>query len=203
MNKLIAPIVGAGLAALLAVGAASAATPAPSTTTPVAPVATAPAPTTAPVTGPATGAGTTLTAILGLTNAEIMTLRQQGLSLAQIADRQKVDPQKLIDALVAQWSTRIDARLAAGAITADQAATLKAGLAVQSKGMVYQVTLGGMRGSAVGAGPNGAMRGMGMGSMANGTPRPAAGAMGQGRGAMMRGGAAGANCVLPSASPSN
>ena len=85
-----------------------------------------------------------------------MELRQQGLSLAQIAEQQKVDPQRLIDALAAQWSARIDARLAAGALTADQAKTLKANVAVQAKAMVYQVTLGGMRGAAVGAGPNGA-----------------------------------------------
>ncbi|MFN8631382.1 MAG: hypothetical protein U0838_14020 [Chloroflexota bacterium] len=198
MKKLIAPIIGAGLAALVAVGAASAATPAPSAPAPVVSAATSPAPTAAPA---VPAAGTTLSAILGLSNAEIMALRQQGLSLAQIAERQKVDPQKLIDALVAQWSARVDARLAVGAITADQAKTLKANLAVQAKGMVYQVTLGGMRGSAVGAGPNGAMRGMG--GAASGTAGSGAGAMGQGRGAMMRGGAAGANCVLPSASPSN
>ena len=120
--------------------------------------------TTAPVATPAPAqAAGTVAAILGLTNAQIMELRQQGLSLAQIAERQKVDPQRLIDALVAQWSTRIDARLAVGAITADQAKTLKANLTVQAKGMVNQTALGGMRGAAVGAGPNGAMRGTGRG----------------------------------------
>lgn len=195
MNKLVAPLVGAGLAALLAVGAASAAAPGPAAPAPVVPAVSSPVPTTTP----ASTAGSTLSAILGLSNAEIMTLRQQGLSLAQIAERQKVDPQKPIDALVAQWSARVDARLANGAITADQAKTLKANLAVQAKAMVYQATLGGMRGSAVGAGPNGAMRGMGA---AAGTPGAGmGGAMGQGRGAMMRGGA-GANCVTPTAAPS-
>jgi hypothetical protein len=111
-----------------------------------------------------------LTEILGLTSAELMELRHDGLTLAQIAERQKVDPQKLIDALVAQWSARIDVRLAAGALTADQAAALKANLAVQAKGMVNQETPGGMRGAAVGAG-----RGMGAGGMG-------AGGMGGGRG---------------------
>ena len=105
-----------------------------------------------------------LTEILGLTSAELMELRHDGLTLAQIAERQKVDPQKLIDALAAQWSARIDVRLAAGALTADQAATLKANLAVQAKGMVNQATPGGMQGAAVGAGRGmGGARGMGAG----------------------------------------
>lgn len=107
-------------------------------------------------------AQTTLTEILGLTHEQVMDLRQDGLTLAQIAERQKVDPQKLIDALVAQWSARIDARVAYGALTADQAAELKAQLAVKAKALVNQATLGGMRGSAVGAGP-GAMGGRGGG----------------------------------------
>ncbi len=194
MNKLIAPVIGAGLAALLAVGAASAATPAPSASQTVAPIVPTATSTATPA-APGTSAGTVLTDILGLSNAEIAALRQGGLTLAQIAERQKVDPQKLIDALVAQWSTRVDARLAVGAITADQAKTLKADLAVQAKAMVYQATPGGMRGAAVGAGPNGAMRGA-WGSASGG---PA----GAGRGAMARGfGAAGA-CPVASAVPSN
>ena len=114
----------------------------------------------------------TLAAILGLTQAEVMELRQDGLTLAQIADKQDVDPQKLIDALVAQWSARIDARVANGALTADQAAELKAQLALKAKAMVNQATPGGMRGAAVGAGP-GAMGGRGNG---------AGGGMGAGRG---------------------
>ena len=160
MKSLITPIFGAGLAALLVVGVVSAATPPPA----VAPTATAFAPVTPaanPAVAPAATSDTVLPQLLGISNTEIMALRRQGLSLAQIAARQKVDPQKLIDALVAQWSVRIDARLAVGAITADQAKTLKANLAVQAKAMVNQTTLGGMRGAAVGAGPNGAMRGIG------------------------------------------
>lgn len=185
MKSLIAPVVGAGIGVLLAVGVAFAASPAPATSG--APTVGAPVASTAPV-GPAAGI---LPSILGLSNAEIMALRQQGLSLAQIAERQKVDPQKLIDALAAQWSTRIDARLAAGAITADQAKTLKANLATQAKAMVNQTTVGGMRGAAVGAGPNGTMRGAGMGA-------------GAGRGGMMRGAGAGNGaCPLASSAPSN
>jgi hypothetical protein len=194
MKSLIAPLAGAALAVLVVAGAALAASPAPSSPA----VAPSPAATSAPVTAPgrvgAPATGSVLTDILGLTSAEITALRQQGLTLAQIAERQKVDPQKLIDALVAQWSARIDARLAVGAITADQAKTLKDALAVQAKGMVNQATLGGMRGAAVGAGPNGAQRGAG----------PAGpGAAGNGGRGMMRGAGAAGSCPLATTAPSN
>ena len=182
MKKLAIPIAGAGLVLLLAAGVVAAASPAP----------TAPA-TTAPAATPATAnAAGSIAAILGLTDAEVMELRHQGLSLAQIADRQNVDPQRLVDFLVAQWSARVDARLAAGAITADQAKTLKANLAAQANAMVNQTTLGGMRGAAVGAGPTGAMRGN-RGEM-----------VGAGRGGMMRGAGAGTGtCPLASTAPSS
>jgi len=180
MKTLAIPFAGAGLILLLAAGAVAAASPAPS----------APVTVTAPAPGP-------IAAILGLTDAQVMELRRQGMSLAQIAEQQKVDPQVLVDALAAQWSVRIDARLAAGAITADQAATLKANVAVQAKSMVYQVTPGGMRGAAVGAGPNGGMRGRGAGGGAG------MGA-GAGRGGMMRGAGAGTGtCPLASTAPSS
>ncbi|OGO56888.1 MAG: hypothetical protein A2Z32_08505 [Chloroflexi bacterium RBG_16_69_14] len=104
----------------------------------------------------------TVATILGLTQAQIQDLRQDGLTLAQIAERQKVDPQKLIDALAAQWTVRIDARVANGGLTAAEATTLKSQVALRAKAMVYQTPTGGMRGAAVGAGP-GAMGGGGMG----------------------------------------
>ncbi|OGO54826.1 MAG: hypothetical protein A2V85_16740 [Chloroflexi bacterium RBG_16_72_14] len=124
--------------------------------------------------GPRTQAGDqvqargTLAAILGLTQAEVMELRQDGLTLAQIANKQGVDVQELIDALVARWTVRIDARVANGALTDAEAAELRAQLAVKAKAMVNQVEPGGMRGSAVGAGP-GAMGGRGNGAGGNGT----------------------------------
>jgi len=191
MKKLTIPLAGAGMLLLLAAGVAMAAGPGPMASSTFAPVATTtPAATTAPAA--ATG---TLAAILGLTDAQVQALRQQGLSLAQIAERQKVNPQRLVDALVAQWSVRIDARLAAGALTADQAKTLKASLAVGAKAMVNQVTLGGMRGAAVGAGPNG---------MARGVAGAGAGMAGAGRGGMMRGGAAGTGiCPVASTAPAS
>lgn len=122
-------------------------------------------------------------AILGLTQAQVQELRQDGLSLAQIAERQKVDPQKLIDALMAQWSTRIEARVANGALTAEQAAQLRAQLETQARNMVFKTTLGGMRGAAVGAGPNGAASGHGQGAGAGQGWRGGNGAGQGGRGA--------------------
>jgi hypothetical protein len=110
--------------------------------------------------------------ILGMTQAEIAAQRQAGVSLAQIAEKKAIDPQKLVDALVAQWSTRIDYRVSVGALTAAQAATLKDQLLVRAKDMVYKVTLGGMQGAAVGAGPDAA-----------GTARGMIGGNGRGRGA--------------------
>jgi hypothetical protein len=207
MKQIAIPVAGAGLILLLAVGAVSAAPPAQVGSATAVPAALGdPSTTPAPVADADPIAG-----ILGLTDAQVLELRQQGLSLAQIAERQGVDPQRLIDALVNQWSVRIDARLAVGAITADRAATLKANLAVQAKAMVNETALGGMRGAAVGAGPNGAGRGAGQGAaLRDGTgpaggrgPGARAGANGNsaGRGGMMRGAGDG-TCPLVDPAPS-
>lgn len=104
----------------------------------------------------------TIPQVLGLSWEEIRALRQDGLSLGDIAERQEVDPDKLIDALVARWTVRIEARLANGSLTATEAAELKTQLLARATGMVNQVTLGGMHGAAVGAGPAGG-NGMGAG----------------------------------------
>jgi hypothetical protein len=181
MKRLFLSLAGAGLALLTTVAVVAAVEP-----------SAAPAATPAPITAPGY-VNDPIDEILGLTSTQVMDLRQDGLSLAQIAERQNVDPQKLIDALVVQWSGRIDARLAVGALTADQAAALKANLAVEAKAMVNQATIGGMRGAAVGAGPNGAMRGMHAG--AAGTTANGTGWMGGGRGALMRGVAGTGTCA--------
>lgn len=97
---------------------------------------------------------TTLTEILGLSNDQIAELRHDGMTLAQIAERQGVDEQELIDVLGAQWSVRINARVANGALTEDQAKALRTQVELKAKAMVNQATYGGMRGAAVGAGPS-------------------------------------------------
>ncbi len=124
--------------------------------------------------GPATAtgnAGSVVADILGMTRAEVRAQRQAGASLAQIAEAKAIDPTRLISALRDQWSARIDARVAAGALTAAEAADLKANLEVRAKDMVYRTTTGGMRGAAVGAGPDqaaGQGRGAGQGQGAGG-----------------------------------
>ena len=144
MFKQILGAAGAGLASLVFAATVMAAGPTPS-----------------PSTG-TTQTRDTVPAVLSLTQAQVQALRHDGLSLAQIAEKQKVDPQRLVDALVARWTSRIDVRVANGALTADEATKLKADLQTQAKSMVNQVTLGGMQGAAVGAGPrNGAARGAG------------------------------------------
>jgi hypothetical protein len=111
-------------------------------------------PGTGPGPGPAAdGNHDTIAAVLGLTHDEIAALRHEGLSLAQIAERQEVDPQRLVDALVARWTERIEARVDQGALTPEKAATLKVQVETQAKHMVYRTTMGGMQGGAVGAGP--------------------------------------------------
>jgi hypothetical protein len=163
MKRLTISLAVAGLAVLAVVATVSAASPAP---------------TRAPATDQVRDRDT-LPEILGLSQAEIMDLRHDGQTLAQIAERQDVDPQVLIDALVAQWSERIDARVANGALTADEAAALETQLALQAKAMVNQATAGGMRGAAVGAGPAaGGGAGVGGGMGAGG--RMGAGGMGFG-----------------------
>jgi hypothetical protein len=187
MKRLAISLAIAGLATIGTVAVASAAGPTP---TP-APAAT-PAPVSTPaVNGPATG---TISGILGLSQAEIQALRAQGKTLAQIATDKGIDPQRLVDALVAVWGARIDARVAVGALTADQAAALKADLAVRAKAMVNQATLGGMRGAAVGAGPGAMGGGQGMGGRGMGRN----GAQGGGMGRWGTGGGAG-TCPMTTA----
>jgi hypothetical protein len=147
MFKQILGAAGAGLASLVFAATVVAAGPTPSPSA-------------------ATQARDTVPAVLGLTQAQVQALRHDGQSLAQIAEKQKVDPQRLIDALAARWTSRIDVRVTNGALTADEATKLKAEVQTQATSMVNQVTFGGMQGAAVGAGPrNGAARGTGTAGM--------------------------------------
>ncbi|MEX1171544.1 MAG: hypothetical protein WEG56_02915 [Chloroflexota bacterium] len=163
MKKLIRSVGGASLAVLVLVGAVAAA---------------------GPRSGPAGDQvrdRDAIPAILGLTEAQVMELRQDGLSLAQIAERQSIDPQKLVDALKAQWTERIEARVTNGALTADRATELRSQVELQARNMVYKTTIGGLHGAAVGAGRGaGATDGVGSGF---GGGRMAAGAGARGTGA--------------------
>ncbi len=137
MRKLLLSTAGAGLVGLALAAGVAAADPTPT-----------------PATERARDRDT-VPALVGLSQAQVMALRHDGLSLAQIAERQKVDPQKLIDALVARWTERIEARLDNGALSQAQATQLKSQVQTQAKSMVNKVTTGGMKGAAVGAGPQG------------------------------------------------
>lgn len=64
-----------------------------------------------------------LDAVLVISHEELhVYMEEQNLNLAAVATEVGVEPQELIDALVAAWSPAIDNVLAAGAITEDQAA---------------------------------------------------------------------------------
>jgi len=172
MNKIIVVLGGASLAILMLVGTVAAAGPSPSPS---------------PAVDQARDRDA-LPLLLGLTHDQVMDLRRDGLSLAQIAERQKVDPQKLVDALKAEWTERIDARVASGVITATQATQLKTQLDEQARAMVARTTMGGMRGAAVGAGPGAGHMGadgaggFGAGHMGAGAGRMGAAGMGMGSG---------------------
>ena len=103
-------------------------------------------------------------AVLGLTVEQVRDLRQDGLSLAQIAAQQKVDANRVVQALVARWSERIDVRVQNGGLTSSQATALKTQLQARAEAYVAQTEPGGMAGAAVGAGPGGAGRAAGAGS---------------------------------------
>jgi hypothetical protein len=91
--------------------------------------------------------------LLGLNHDQLMDLRHDGLSLAQIAEQQQADPQALIDALQSRWAERIEERLVNGALTDAEATQLRSQLETRARDMVYRTLPGGMQGGAVGAGP--------------------------------------------------
>jgi len=103
--------------------------------------------------GPAgVGGAGAITDLIGLSRDEVRDLRQDGLSLAEIAARQGVDPDVLVDTLVARWNERIQARFEAGALSPDEAAQLRTQVQARAREMVEQGEPGGMQGAAVGAG---------------------------------------------------
>lgn len=106
----------------------------------------------------AAGGGTAISDVLGLSQAEIQQQRQEGLSLAQIAEAADVDAQRLVTAFTARWEERISARVEAGALTEAEATELRTQLVLRARDLVYSTATGGMQGAAVGAGPDAAPR---------------------------------------------
>jgi ribosomal protein S20 len=79
--------------------------------------------------GPKGGASLAVAAKdLNMTPAELKTALRGGQSIAALAKSKNVDPQKVINHLVAEATTRIEAAVSSGKITAAQATKMKANL---------------------------------------------------------------------------
>jgi len=100
---------------------------------------------------------------LNMTPADLKTALQGGQSIAALAKSKNVDPQKIINDLVTDATTRIDAAASSGKITAAQATKMKANLT-----------------TAIGAFVNGALKGMGGFRRGFGGPFPGPGGPGKG-----------------------
>lgn len=70
----------------------------------------------------------TVATALGVTEDEVRTALEDGTTIAELATSKGVDVQTVIDALVAEATTRIDQAVTDGKLTADEATELKAGL---------------------------------------------------------------------------
>jgi hypothetical protein len=65
---------------------------------------------------------------IGVTVDELRSALESGQSVADVANAHGVDPQKVIDALVADAQSKIDERVASGDLTQEQADEIKADL---------------------------------------------------------------------------
>ncbi len=75
-------------------------------------------------------------AALGMTEDELRTALRDGSSLAEVAAARKVDVQKVIDALVADATTRLDEKVSSGDLTQEEADQRKADLTERITAMV-------------------------------------------------------------------
>ncbi|HEY7565602.1 MAG TPA: hypothetical protein VIA81_11815, partial [Acidimicrobiia bacterium] len=64
-------------------------------------------------------------AAIGIEVADLRSALRDGQSIAEVANANGVDPQAVIDALVAAFNVKIDEAVANGRLTEDQAAELK------------------------------------------------------------------------------
>ena len=62
----------------------------------------------------------TIAGVIGIPEADLVAALQSGQSLADIARAHNVDPQKVIDALVAAARSKLDAAVTAGILTQSQ-----------------------------------------------------------------------------------
>ncbi len=77
---------------------------------------------------------------IGIDSKTLVTELRSGSSIAQVARNHGVEPQKVVDALVAKGNERIDKAVADGKLDADRAAQLKAKLpGMAEKAVNHQV----------------------------------------------------------------
>jgi len=93
--------------------------------------------------------------LLGITTDELQTALRSGTTLSALATEKGVDVQKIIDAIVAEMTAKLDEKLAAGSLTQEQYDAQKAGLADRAKLMVE----GQWMGKGFGGGKRGGGRG--------------------------------------------
>jgi hypothetical protein len=93
---------------------------------------------------------------IGITVDQLRTELQGGKTIAEVAKAHDVDPQKVIDAIVAESTKRIDEAVTNGKLTSDQAAKLKANLSDVASHIVNDAHPPfGPRGGHRGFGPDG------------------------------------------------
>ncbi len=84
----------------------------------------------------------TVADLIGLSPEEIMELRQDGMSLAEIAAAQGVDEQTLTDALVAAATDRVQQKVDEGVITQEQADEILAQITDRMSDVVNRTEVG-------------------------------------------------------------
>jgi DNA-directed RNA polymerase specialized sigma subunit len=98
----------------------------------------------------------TIATTIGITRDQLRTELQGGKTIAEVAKAHDVDPQKVIDAIVAESTKRIDEAVTNGKLTSDQAAKLKANLSDVASHIVNDAHPPfGPRGGHRGFGPDG------------------------------------------------
>ncbi len=120
-----------------------------------------------------------VTKLLGMTEAQIKDLRQQGQSLVQIAATKNVTEKQLVDAMMAYKKTAVQSRVTAGTITQDQANLILKQMEEQTTAVVNRTGIGPMGNGGAGC--------AGCGAAGTNTRGPGAGGQGMRGGSMMRG----------------
>jgi uncharacterized protein (DUF433 family) len=88
----------------------------------------------------------TVSTAIGITESELRDELQDGTTIAEVAEAHDVDPQKVIDAVVAEATKRIDEAVAEGDLTEERAAELTENLGDHATRLVNQTRPPGDRG---------------------------------------------------------